>query len=113
MASIPIGRGGSPGSSSSVQVLSREGLQLKKLPPEDVDEAYKIERDSYPSDEAATLEGMTYRQKNAGLYFYGLYMATSNRLIGFVNGTCCHGRDLEHDTMSNHEEGGETLCIHR
>ena len=49
-------------------------------------------------DEAASLEGMKYRQSVAPQFFLGLYK--DMELGGFVNGTSCMGSELHHETMS-------------
>eukprot|EP00919_Chromeraceae_sp_WS-2016_P041506 GHVR01098928.1.p1 GENE.GHVR01098928.1~~GHVR01098928.1.p1 ORF type:complete len:179 (+),score=8.93 GHVR01098928.1:40-537(+) len=74
-------------------------------------DAYSLEKSSYPEDEAANLEGITYRFDNSRDYFHQLTDSTG-KLIGFINGTLCKGRELEHNSMSNHDPLGRTLCIH-
>lgn len=51
-------------------------------------------------DEAASLQGMTFRQANAPQFFYGLFEEGDGALVGFVNGTCCVEEELHHATMS-------------
>merc|ERR1712039_137982 len=71
--------------------------------------AFAIEEASYPEDEAATLEKLRYRQKVAGDFFLGLFVG--EELVGFICSTLVHGA-LTEESMSIHEEKGETLCIH-
>eukprot|EP00919_Chromeraceae_sp_WS-2016_P041507 GHVR01098929.1.p1 GENE.GHVR01098929.1~~GHVR01098929.1.p1 ORF type:complete len:102 (+),score=10.73 GHVR01098929.1:40-306(+) len=65
-------------------------------------DAYSLEKSSYPEDEAANLEGITYRFDNSRDYFHQLTDSTG-KLIGFINGTLCKGRELEHNSMYNHD----------
>ena len=49
-------------------------ITFKNLPATDLQHAIDIELASYPADEAASLQSLTYRQKNAG----NAFIATSN-----------------------------------
>lgn len=71
---------------------------------------YEMEVASYPPDEAATLEKLTLRVEKCPHLFLALLQ--NGKLVGFVNGTASKSPDLEHDSMSIHEEGGTLLCIH-
>ncbi len=93
----------------------------------------ELEQRSYPADEAAAPETMAWRRRAAPDLFLvaverpappappqedhaqgqgGLRAESARRVAAFVNGTLALGRALEHETMSSHEEGGSTLCIH-
>jgi hypothetical protein len=80
--------------------MALEGYHLSPLLPSSIDAAYALETESFPADEAATLESITHRQKSAGQFFLGLY--TENELVGFVNGTLTAAQELHHDTMTKY-----------
>ncbi|KAJ1473654.1 acyl-CoA N-acyltransferase [Baffinella frigidus] len=69
-----------------------------------------IETASYPSDEAASPEGVKFRIENAGRYF--MMAERSGELLGYVNGTVTTADSLTHDSMGTHEPSGNMLCIH-
>ena len=50
-----------------------------------------LEAASFPSDEAASLESITYRLQHAPEYFHK-YSDEDNKIVGFVNGTCMESR---------------------
>ena len=33
-------------------------------------------------------------------------------MAGYVCGTCCQGSELTHESMTEHDASGQTLCIH-
>ena len=76
---------------------------------EDVQECYTIEVASYPSDEAATLDRLTYRQAQAREYFQCAFLDDSH-MIGFVCSTRC--TEFEEESMSTHVPTGPLLAIH-
>ncbi|GMH90051.1 hypothetical protein TrVE_jg2696 [Triparma verrucosa] len=84
------------------------GLIYTPLPSDEIDAAFSIESSSYPSDEAATLSGLRYRQANASPYFRGAYK--NSALIGFVCATRCAA--FEEESMSTHDPEGSILAIH-
>ena len=61
-------------------------ITFQVLPATDLQDAIDIELASYPADEAASLTGLTYRQKNSGNAFIGAY--SESLLVGFICGTC-------------------------
>jgi len=74
----------------------------------DIDACFAIEEASYPSDEAATLESLVYRQEQAGDYFRcAVY---DSKVVGFITGTKC-GEFVE-ESMTTHDERGRLLAIH-
>jgi hypothetical protein len=75
-----------------------EGHVFQPLLQSSVEAAYALEIESFRADEAASLESITYRQKHAGQFFYGLYLDAD--LVGFVNGTLTASQELHHDTMT-------------
>ena len=56
------------------------------------------------------------RLEKAGDFFItaweGKGREDESKLIGFVNGTKCKGETLRHETMADHDEEGNTLCMH-
>jgi hypothetical protein len=78
-------------------------------------EAYRMEEESYPLDEAASEASMRSRCEKANPYFLGAFLRGEEQkevLVGFVNGTLTKGPRLEHSTMSSHSPDGDHLCIH-
>ena len=67
---------------------------LKPLPAADVPKTFAMEIASYPADEAASQEGMAFRQQAAPAYFWAAYSPEA-QILGFVVGTCCAGSTLE------------------
>ena len=90
--------------------LAGSPVFAKEVPADDIDAAFAIESASYPADEAATHEGLAFRQKAAGSFFQGAY--AKDQLVGFIVSTLSPGDTLEEETMSSHDPSGRTLCIH-
>ncbi|KAG6887369.1 hypothetical protein C0992_012595 [Termitomyces sp. T32_za158] len=83
------------------------------IAPSDIEAAYKIEVDGYPSDEAASLEAFKYRQSEAGDLFLGAYLPGPPRvLIGYVCATLSPSPTLTHITMSTHVPSTSSVCVH-
>lgn len=76
---------------------------------QDVIDCYAIESASYPPDEAATLERLTYRQAHATNYFYCAIL-DDNQIIGFVCSTRC--QFFQEESMATHVPTGPFLAIH-
>jgi len=74
----------------------------------DMPDCFAIESASYPADEMASLEKLTYRQSHAGDYFQ--CALHENKIIGFVCGTRCD--QFEEESMSTHTPTGPYLAIH-
>lgn len=36
----------------------------------------------------------------------------ADEIVGYTCGTCCKGNTLTHETMSEHDPEGTTLCVH-
>jgi len=97
-------------------VISKSDIKTDILPDvhvslikaEDVAAAFDIEKNGYPEDEAASHEGLIYRQKEAGDFFYGAYKV--DKLVGYVCATRCAGFD--HDSLSVHDPAGPILAVH-
>ncbi|KAG5186768.1 hypothetical protein JKP88DRAFT_288513 [Tribonema minus] len=87
-------------------------ILFRPLKASEVDEAHALEVASYPADEAASHEGFTFRQREAGDYFWAAFDIASGAIVALVCGTLCNGDTLTHDTMHKHDPAGTTLCIH-
>jgi ribosomal protein S18 acetylase RimI-like enzyme len=91
-------------------------IRLSPLEGErDIARVIALETASYPSDEAASPEGIRFRQQHAGAFFQVATLAsdTSERqVVGFVNGTLVAGEELTDASMGDHDPLGSTLCIH-
>lgn len=104
--------------------VTNDGLLplLRYRPPTkmDIDRCFEIESASYPSDEAASLMSLRYRQEHASEYFQLCTVentdrqddeeTTSSPIIGFVCGTRCD--DFTEESMSTHKDDGRILAIH-
>mmetsp|Transcript_3625 Transcript_3625/g.4154 ORF Transcript_3625/g.4154 Transcript_3625/m.4154 type:complete len:478 (-) Transcript_3625:246-1679(-) len=89
--------------------LNLNEIAFRAATKEDIEACFEIETDSYPEDEAASLESLQYRQKVAGAFFQVAYLNDSTP-IGFVCGTLC--KSFTHETMSKHDESAAILAIH-
>jgi len=77
---------------------------------DNVDICAKLERDSYPPEEAASREKIEFRITNARDYF--MVTKLNGDIIGFVNGTLSREDKLTHESMSEHIPDGHSLNIH-
>eukprot|EP01105_Mastigella_eilhardi_P014777 TRINITY_DN3368_c0_g1_i1.p1 TRINITY_DN3368_c0_g1~~TRINITY_DN3368_c0_g1_i1.p1 ORF type:complete len:179 (+),score=47.06 TRINITY_DN3368_c0_g1_i1:51-587(+) len=90
-----------------------------------LDCVYALEAASYPSNEAATREGMRMRLLRAAPFFRLLLLADLSLpaaampagelpggVAGFVNGTLVAEGGLRKESMHEHAPEGTTLCIH-
>jgi GNAT superfamily N-acetyltransferase/uncharacterized protein YciI len=97
---------------SSVEdsVLSR--ISYRPPTADDIPACFAIESASYPSDEAASLESLTYRITDALPYFQCAVLKddTSETIIGFCCSTRCD--EFEEESMSTHTPNGPLLAIH-
>lgn len=89
-------------------------LIYHKVPPEDLPTALKIELDGYPADEAGTEATFRLRQSQAGNLFLGAYErdGSSRVLVGFICSTLSSASTLTHESMSEHDPEGSSVCIH-
>ncbi|TRM55982.1 acyl-CoA N-acyltransferase [Schizophyllum amplum] len=86
----------------------------------DLEAAIQIERDSYPADEAATLDAFRLRQSQAGDLFLGAYLPSrssldghgARKLVGYICSTTSPSPTLTHESMSTHVAGSPSVCIH-
>jgi len=92
--------------------LQNNKLVVRPVSAEEVNEAYQLEVASYPLDEAATLEKLTFRQQVAGDFFLGMFSEMNGKMVGFVCGTCSLKSTLTEQAMSTHDPAGTSLCIH-
>lgn len=71
---------------------------------------HKLESESYPEDEAASLEMFVYRWTEAP----GLTLACFHRdeMMGFVCGTRYNRDSITHESMNKHIPSGKSVCIH-
>ena len=83
-------------------------VELCEVKASDVASLYELEAASYPADEAATLEGLTLRQREAGDYFR--VMMVDGSRVGFVCGTRCEA--FTEESMATHAPRGPVLAIH-
>jgi PhzF family phenazine biosynthesis protein len=92
-------------------------LEFGSIQAADIERCFEIEAASYPEDEAATLESLSYRQAKAPHAYRGAWLSSSDdehtpirTLIGFVCSTQCI--TFEHDSMTTHYPNGRILAIH-
>ena len=125
------------GGEHAADILSQ--LFYRGVTPTDLPKCYTIESDSYPPDEAASLESLQYRQHHAAAYFRcaallgvdgaaAVAAATTGRrhshqnsdptdsmkmageIVGFVTGTRCSAFDV--GSLTVHDPHGSMLAIH-
>ncbi|EGG00856.1 uncharacterized protein MELLADRAFT_30398, partial [Melampsora larici-populina 98AG31] len=77
----------------------------------EVDRVFELESAGFPSDEAASLETIKYRQTVASDLFIGAY-DPSNQLIGYINATRSTTSVLDHQSMTTHQPEGPYILIH-
>jgi guanine nucleotide exchange factor len=88
-------------------------IEIRPATSSDIDNRlYDLEIASFPSDEAASLEGMHMRQREASDFFYVGLQAGEGQIVGFINGTKTSATEIHHDSMSSHVPEGRTLVIH-
>ncbi|OEU22974.1 hypothetical protein FRACYDRAFT_178942 [Fragilariopsis cylindrus CCMP1102] len=98
------------------QLLLDLNLNFRSATSDDIPHCFEIESASYPSDEAATLESLTNRQKYAGEYFILCTTTTTTtitkakQILGFICGTRCN--EFTEESMSEHDKDGRLLAIH-
>ena len=87
-------------------------MEFSHCTPSDMEAVLELELNSFPADEAADVDSLQLRLDEAGDFFYVLKEHADGRILGFINGTCIVGPNLEHDSMSTHAIHGEILVIH-
>ncbi|XP_060583192.1 uncharacterized protein LOC132739495 [Ruditapes philippinarum] len=85
-------------------------ISMKEISNFEISSIFSMESDSYPADEAASFDMLTYRHKEAPDLFLGGYM--HGNLVGFICATRYHGKELTHESMNMHIPNGESVCIH-
>ena len=91
-------------------------ISYRPVTAEDIPNCYKIEVASYPEDEAASLENLSYRQQFAGDYFWCATLRADetpekyDTIIGFICSTRCS--EFKEESMSTHDPSGALLAIH-
>lgn len=86
-------------------------IGFRHATPEDIPRCFQIESASYPSDEAATLNSLTYRQEHAGDYFLVCVDTNDDKILGFVCATRC--QEFTEESMSAlHDPEGRLLAVH-
>lgn len=81
-------------------------FSLRTATADQIEALHIIERASFPSDEAASLENMRKRCHEASSYFQVYVDDLSGQAVGYINGTCVKSSDLHHDCMSIHDPEG-------
>ena len=109
----------------------RDTVFFRPCSPEDLPAVAEMEANSYPPDEKASPEALAFRQQNANEFFLvGMRMSDTERhreaatetgdasasaadaLVSYVCGTLTTGTTLTHESMSEHDPSGTTLCVH-
>ena len=83
-------------------------VELCEVSAEEVASIYELEAASYPADEAASLEGLALRQREAGALFR--QMKVDGEFAGFICGTRCEAFDEA--SMARHSAGAPIVAIH-
>ncbi|XP_051867099.1 serotonin N-acetyltransferase-like [Pristis pectinata] len=84
--------------------------EIHTLARGEVAAAWALEVAGYPAEEAASLETLEYRQREAGELFLGNFI--NGKLIGFICGTRSVVDHLTARSIEVHEPTGTTVCIH-
>ena len=100
-----------------------ERTRFANVRPFDIPTCLKIEKASYPSEEAASKSSLQYRQHHAAPYFRCAYLMESaeavasthveeeeQELIGFICATRCH--EFVQESLTAHHAEGPLLAIH-
>ena len=96
-------------SSFLFQTITSMQISYRRSNPQDIPTCFEIESASYPSDEAASLASLEYRQRHANQYFQ--CAMDGDEIIGFICATRCDEFEDE-DVMSIHKKDGKLLGIH-
>jgi GNAT superfamily N-acetyltransferase len=89
----------------------RASRDLRLVKNSEIDIVSKIEEDSFPEDEKASLEKILMRHETAGEYFRAL-VDVNDEIIGYINGTCIAQNYVTHESMETHDPQGQTLVLH-
>ncbi|KAL3903046.1 MAG: hypothetical protein SGILL_010596 [Bacillariaceae sp.] len=96
-------------------------ISYRSPTPEDIPRCFAIESASYPADEAASLDGLHYRQEQAGEYFQLCILSDTTEndptdftaketIVGFICSTRCN--EFTEESMSTNDPAGKLLAIH-
>lgn len=94
---------------------SYSNFNLTKATIDDADTISLLESNSFPEDEAASLDTIILRLSVASDFFYKLVDTTDSNaaIVGFINGTCIKGQRITHESMYGHVNTDfDTLVIH-
>ena len=91
-------------------LFRKEALLFQKASHDMLDVLYEIEKASYPKDEAATREKLSYRIKHANDLF--LVAMFNDKPIGYICATATLSDTLDYESMSTHSTEGSLVCIH-
>ncbi|KAK2187415.1 hypothetical protein NP493_166g03031 [Ridgeia piscesae] len=83
---------------------------IRILRSDDIEQAYMLETEGYPADEAASYEQLVYRQREAPQLFLGYF--EGSKLIGYVCCTKYPGPHLTEQSMKVHDPSADSVCIH-
>ena len=75
-----------------------------------LEQVIDLELQSYPPDESASPERVTYRLINAPHLQFGCFLAED--LIGIILATATRSTSITAESMAIHDPNGTTLCIH-
>lgn len=100
-----------PGAGRGYAAVGRGALWFRPCGTGDVGACAQLEAAGYPPDEAASPSVLKQRQVDAPGAFLVAEREGSGP-VGFICGTQTTKDVLTHASMSRHESGGRTLCIH-
>ncbi|KAH9061179.1 acyl-CoA N-acyltransferase [Lactarius vividus] len=92
-----------------------EGLFFDLVSEEEVSSVHALEVQGFPPEEAATIEKLSFRQKNAPELFLGAFVSQTDSgrtLLGYIDGVLSSESTLTSESMSTHEPGARTVLIH-
>ncbi|KAL8280586.1 hypothetical protein RQP46_006909 [Phenoliferia psychrophenolica] len=92
--------------------MSVENLSFEFVQAHEVERALEIELASFPPDEAASLDSLTYRQQHAPSLFLGVFTSSPRTLIAFTCATLTPSSTLSHASMSTHVPSAPFVAIH-
>ncbi|KAJ1743092.1 hypothetical protein LPJ78_001429 [Coemansia sp. RSA 989] len=91
--------------------MNIDALEYRNLQSlEEAEAAWLIEKNGYPEDEAAGLDNTNYRFTHAPHLFYGAF--AGNELVGYIMSTQAASPLVTHESMSQHDPQGSTVCVH-
>jgi len=97
------------GRESTGKMSPLEG-SVRPLKITDIEEAYRLETEGFPAEEAATYDDLIFRQKRCAELFMGYFEGYD--LVGFICGTRSNRVSLDEESLHTHDPEGESICIH-